>query len=325
MWRYIVRRIIFSIPVLFISSVLVFMTIKATTDPVAAASLSPRFTPETLEQLREDLGLDRPPIEQYTSWLEGFVRADWGDSIITNRPVFPDMMKALWNTIILGIVGVGVSLIIGVGIGIYSALRQYSPFDYVATSFAFVGLSLPTFWFALMVQLVLGVYLTRWFNLEQPIFYTTGMSTPGVEGFDLVDRVRHMSLPVLVLAVQIIAVYSRYMRASMLEVLHSDYMRTARSKGVRERRVIVRHGVRNALIPLTTQVAIDIGAIAGGLIITETIFSWPGMGSLFIRSIELGDYTVVLPWVMITVTFVIAFNLVADILYAALDPRIRYA
>ena len=325
MWRYVVRRVLFSIPVLLISSVLVFLVIKATTDPVAAASLSPRFRPEDLVQLRQDLGLDRPVTEQYLSWLGDFVRGDWGDSIITNRPVYPDMMEALRNTLVLGVAGVGVSLLIGVGVGIYSALRQYSFFDYLATGVAFLGLSMPTFWFALMVQLILGVYVTRWFGLTHPLFYTTGMTTPGVEGFDLVDRLKHIALPTLVLAVQIIAVYSRYMRASMLEVLQSDFLRTARAKGVRERRVLVRHGMRNALIPLTTQVALDVGAIAGGLIITETIFSWPGMGQLFISAIELGDYTVVLPWVMITVTFVIFFNLVADVMYAALDPRIRYA
>ncbi|HLB61720.1 MAG TPA: ABC transporter permease [Actinomycetota bacterium] len=325
MWRYVVRRALFSIPVLLISSVLVFVVIKATTDPVAAVSLSPRFRPEDLVQLRIDLGLDRPPVVQYLSWLGDFVQGDWGNSIITNRPVYPDMMEALGNTILLGLAGVGVSLLIGVGVGIYSALRQYSFFDYLATGAAFLGLSMPTFWFALMLQLILGVYLTRWFGLTKPIFYTTGMSTPGVEGFDIVDRLQHITLPTIVLAVQIIAVYSRYMRASMLEVLQSDFLRTARAKGVRERRVLVRHGMRNALIPLTTQVALDVGSIAGGLIITETIFSWPGMGRLFISAIDLGDYTVVLPWVMVTVTFVILFNLVADIMYAALDPRIRYA
>lgn len=325
MWRYIVRRIIFSIPILLISSVLVFMAIKSTTDPVAAASLSPRFRPEDLVRLRADLGLDRPPVVQYMSWLGDFVRFDWGSSIITNRPVFPDIKEAFKNTIILGLAGVGLSLVIGVGIGIYSALRQYAAFDHLATGAAFLGLSMPTFWFALMVQLFLGVYLTRWLGSSRPLFYTTGMSTPGVEGFELLDRLRHIALPTLVLAVQIVAVYSRYTRASMLEVIQADFVRTARAKGVRERRVVVRHGMRNALIPLTTQVALDVGAIAGGLIITETVFSWPGMGQLFIRAIGLGDYTVVLPWVMITVTFVILFNLVADVLYAVLDPRIRYA
>jgi peptide/nickel transport system permease protein len=325
MWRYVVRRILFSIPVLLISSVLVFIVIKATTDPVAAVSLSPRFSPEDLERLRRDLGLDRPAVVQYLTWFGSFIQGDWGRSIITQRPVFPDIMDALQNTALLGLTGIGVSLIIGVGIGVFSALRQYSFFDYVWTGMAFVGLSMPTFWFGLMLQLILGVYITRWLGLSTPIFYTTGMRTPGVEGFNLVDLIRHMTLPTIVLAVQIVAVYSRYMRASMLEVLQSDYLRTARAKGVGERRVIVRHAMRNALIPITTQVALDVGAIFGGLVITETIFGWPGMGRLFIAAIGIGDYSVVLPWVMLTVSFIIVFNLVADVLYGALDPRIRYA
>ena len=139
------------------------------------------------------------------------------------------------------------------------------------------------------------------------------------------DRIRHLVLPSIVLAVQIVAVYSRYMRASMLEVLHSDYLRTARAKGLRERRVIVRHAMRNALIPITTQLAIDIGLIASGLVITETVFQYPGMGQFFITAMQNGDYPQILPWLMVTVAFVILFNLVADIMYAVLDPRIRYA
>ncbi len=151
------------------------------------------------------------------------------------------------------------------------------------------------------------------------------MSVPGSAGFDLVDRLRHLALPAIVLAVQLVAVYSRYMRASMLEVLGSDYLRTARAKGVRERQVIVNHGMRNALIPITTQAAIDFGSLAAGLIATEAIFQWPGMGALFVRAMNDGDYAIALPWVMLTMAFVIVFNLVADILYAVLDPRIRYA
>jgi len=325
MWRYIIRRVIFSVPVLIISSALVFFVIRATTDPVAAFALNPRLQPEQIAQLRASLGLDQSPIVQYWLWITDFLRLDWGDSIVTNRPVFPEMMTALKNTLILGVAGVGVSLVIGVGIGIYAALRQYSRFDYLATGGAFVGLSLPTFWFALMVQVVLGVYITRWFGLTKPLFYTAGMTTPGADAFDVIDRLQHLALPALVLSVQIVAVYSRYVRASMLEVMQADYMRTARAKGVRERRVLFRHGMRNALIPLTTQVALDVGAIAGGLVITETIFSWPGMGRLFIDAIGIGDYTIVLPWMMVTVAFVILFNLIADLMYAVLDPRIRYA
>ena len=152
-----------------------------------------------------------------------------------------------------------------------------------------------------------------------------GINTPGTFGFHLIDRIRHLILPSLVLAVQILAVYSRYMRASMLEVLHSDFLRTARAKGLRERRVIFRHAMRNALIPITTQLAIDIGLIASGLIITEGVFQYPGMGYFFIQAMNNADYPQILPWLMVTVTAVIIFNLVADVMYAVLDPRIRYA
>jgi peptide/nickel transport system permease protein len=324
MIRYIIRRILFSIPVLFIASILVFAVVNATTDPLAGAALNPRVTQADVERLRHQLGLDKSPVEQYTTWLENFVKGDWGTSLVSGLDVNQQIRESLINTFILGALGVTVSLIIGVSIGIYSALKQYSWFDYTATTVAFFGLSLPTFWFALMVQLVFGVYLTRWLGRSTPIFYTTGMRTPGTTGYVPMDLLRHMALPLLVLAVQIIAVYSRYTRASMLEVLQSDYLRTARAKGVKERRVLTRHAMRNALIPLTTQVALDIGAIAGGLVITETIFAWPGMGRLFIDAFGVGDYLIVLPWVMITVMFVILFNLVADIMYAVLDARIRY-
>jgi peptide/nickel transport system permease protein len=323
--RYILRRLIFSVPVLLIASFVVFFVIRSTYSPTSIIALNPRVSQKAALEFRHNLGLDKSVWEQYWIWLKGFATFHWGNSLLSNRPVWPDIRQALANSAILGGVGIALSLVFGVGIGMLSALRQYSFFDYAATSGAFLGLSIPTFWFALMVQLFFGVYITRWFHLSQPIFYTTGMALPGTEGFDVMDRLRHLALPVLVLAVQIVAVYSRYMRASLLEVLQSDYMRTARAKGLRERIVITRHAMRNAMIPITTQLAIDIGLIAGGLIVTETIFGWPGMGRLFIQSAEIGDYQIILPWMMITVMFVILFNLIADIMYAVLDPRIRYA
>ena len=325
MIRYIIRRAIFSIPVLIVASLVVFFVIHSTYSPTSILALNPRISPKAALAFRHSLGLDKSPWEQYWIWLKGFVTFHWGNSLLSNRPVWPDIRDALANSAVLGGVGIAISLLFGVGIGMLSALRQYSFFDYAATSGAFLGLSIPTFWFALMVQLFFGVYITRWFHLSSPLLYTTGMSLPGSEGFDLMDRIRHLVLPVLVLAVQIVAVYSRYMRASLLEVMQSDYMRTARAKGLRERFVITRHAMRNALIPIITQLAIDIGLIAGGLIVTETIFAWPGMGRLFIQSAEIGDYQIVLPWMMVTVLFVILFNLIADIMYAVLDPRIRYA
>ena len=325
MFRYIIRRALFSIPVLLISSVLVFVAVRANGDFTQTLRLNPRADTAAIARVRESLGLNKSGPEQYWSWLSHFVRGDWGESLLTGRSVSTDIREALWNTIVLGISATVFSLLIGIGIGVYSAIRQYSLFDHISTGAAFLGLSIPNFWFGLMLQLLFGYYLTKWLGLSDPILYTTGMFEPGTTGFNLMDRIRHLILPMTVLAVQIIAIYSRFIRASMVEVMHSDYMRTARAKGLTERRVIFRHGMRNALIPLTTQIALDLGLLAGGLIITEQIFSWPGMGKFFIEAMGNGDYAQVLPWMMVVVASVIVFNLVADIIYALLDPRIRYA
>lgn len=325
MLRFILRRLLISIPLLLVASVLVFTVLHLTIDPAAGVRVNPRISATDVQRYRHDLGLDRSGPAQYFAWLGNFVQGKWGHSLFSSTSVSGEIREALFNSMVLGVTGFTIALLLGVTIGVIAAVRQYSVFDYLATSGAFVALSIPVFWFALILQLLFGLYLVRWLHLEQPIFYTAGMVQPGSVGFDLLDRVRHLALPAVVLAVQLIAVYSRYMRASMLEVLNSDYLRTARAKGVRERRVIVHHGMRNALIPITTQAAIDLGGLAGGLIATEAIFQWPGMGALFVRVMDNGDYAIALPWVMLTMAFVIVFNLVADILYAVLDPRIRYA
>ncbi len=324
MGQYIARRALVSIPVLLIASISVFAIVKATASPVAAIRSNPRVSQAAIEKYTHDLGLDKPPPEQYLTWLGNFIRGKWGTSIVTGRPVGPDIRDGLFNTMILGITSFLVSIVLGVGVGIFSAVRQYSFFDYLSTGSAFLGLSIPVFWFALILQIVFGLYLTNWFHLATPVLPTAGMFSPGATGIDLIDRIRHLILPVTVLSVQIVALYSRYTRAGMLDVLHSDYLRTARAKGLNERTVMMRHAMRNALTPLVSVAAIDVGALAGGLIVTETIFSWPGMGVLFISAMENGDYSVVLTWMMIVVAFVIVFNLIADILYAVLDPRIRY-
>jgi len=325
MGRYVIRRLLFAIPVLLVSSILVFLVVYNTQHPLQALYQNPRISVNDVKRLAHDLGLDKSGYQLYTSWLVSFLKGHWGTSIISQRPVAKDIQQALANSIVLGLTGTGIALIIGVAIGVYAALRQYSVFDNLATTGAFVALSIPNFWFAVMLQILFGIYLTRWLHLTTPLLPVAGINTPGTFGFHLVDRIRHLILPSLVLAVQILAVYSRYMRASMLEVLHSDYLRTARAKGLRERRVIFRHAMRNALIPITTQLAIDIGLIASGLIITEAVFQYPGMGYFFIQAMNNADYPQLLPWLMITVASVILFNLVADIMYAVLDPRIRYA
>ena len=325
MLRYIIRRLLYSIPVLIIASALTYTVVRWAVNPTLAFAHNPRITPQDIERIRASLGLNQGIVQSYLTWLGHFARFDWGKSIISQQPVWPDIRSALFNSVILGLTGVIFSLIVGVAIGVYSALHQYSKFDNVATTAAFVGISIPNFWFALMLQIIFGVYLTKWFNLSKPLIYTAGMRSPGTTGFDVTDLLRHLALPVLVLAVQIVAIYSRYMRSSMLDVLHSDYLRTARAKGLPERRVVFRHAMRNALIPVMTLLALDIGTIAAGLIITEQIFSWPGMGPFFLSAMSAGDTAQILPWVMITVFSVILFNLVADIMYAVLDPRIRYA
>jgi peptide/nickel transport system permease protein len=323
MLRYLVRRLFWAIPVLIVATILVFAAVRMTTDPVAAAARNPRTTPEALAKYKHDLGLDRGPIQQYWAWIKGFAHGDLGNSLFTQGPVWPDLRSALANTLVLGGLAWMITVIVGVSIGIGSALRQYSWFDNFSTGFAFIGLSLPPFVFGLLLQVLVGTYYEHWFGKNVPLLPLAGLYSPGRAGFDFVDRFRHLLLPAMVVAVQGIAVYSRYMRASMLEQLNSDYLRTARAKGISERRVIVRHALRNALIPLTTYAAIDIGAIAGGLIITEQIFQYPGMGVYFLNAFHNGDYMQILPSMMIVAISVVGFNLLADVACGWLDPRIR--
>jgi peptide/nickel transport system permease protein len=310
---------------MLLASIVVFFAVRASVDPVAAAARNPRTTPAALAKYKHDLGLDKSEPQQYWLWLKKFVRGDWGNSLHSGASVYPEIRTALVNTLILGFFAIAIYLVIGVAIGVISALKQYSWFDNAATGGAFLGLSLPPFVFGLMLQIFVGTFLlTHVFtHRSSPILPIAGMYTPGSSGLNIPDRVNHLILPALVLCVQEIAVYSRYMRTSMLETMNSDYLRTARAKGISEKRVLTRHAFRNALIPLTTFAAIDIGALAGGLIITEQIFQYPGMGTYFLNAQGNGDYTAILPWLMVVVAFVIFFNLLADLSYAWLDPRIR--
>jgi peptide/nickel transport system permease protein len=324
MLRFTGRRVLWAIPTLLIISFLVFMALRAGTDPVASyVRVNPRATPEKIQQYREANGLVGSMPEQYFRWAGHFITGDWGNSIKGNRPVWPEMKNALANTLVLGIVATVVGVSIGLAIGILAALRPYSKFDTAATTGAFIGFSIPPFVSAVLLQLIFAVYLTKWLGLSKPFLPTSGVYPPGHQGFDPVLRAKHLILPVTVVAIQTIAVYSRYMRTQLMEVKSSDYMRTARSKGISERAVIVKHGLRNALIPIITVAAIDIGAIIGGLIITERIFEYKGMGDYFLTALSNGDFPQLMPWLVIVVISVILFNLLADISYAVLDPRIR--
>jgi peptide/nickel transport system permease protein len=321
--RYIVRRLIYSIPVLLIASILVFMVVRTTVNPAAALRGNPRVTAEQQQRYAEDLGLNDPLPTQYWKWLSAFLVGDWGTSLLTNIPVFPQIRDAMINSLVLGLTASVVSLLFGVAIGLYSSLRQYSKFDYIATTGAFVGLSMPIFWFALILQLIFGVWITQRFNLSEPILYTAGVSTPGEPGFDLLDRVRHLALPIIVLSVQVVAVYSRYMRASMLEVLQSDYLRTARAKGLRERIVIGRHALRNSLLPVVTIIGLSLGTLVGGAILTETIFNITGVGKTLFDAISGRDYFVVQGFTLVVAIGFVLINLITDIVYTFLDPKVR--
>jgi ABC-type dipeptide/oligopeptide/nickel transport system permease component len=323
MIRFIVSRVLWAVPVLIIASIVVFAAVRMSVDPVAAAARNPRTTPAALAKFKHDYGFDKSAPEQYWRWFSHFVRGDWGRSQHSNGPIYPELRTALVNTLVLGLFASFIAITFGVIIGIISALKQYSWFDNVSTGGAFLGLSLPPFVFGLILQIIFGTFLVTHLHRDSPLLPIAGMQSPGTTGFSLSDRFSHLILPAMCVAVQVIATYSRYMRTSMLETLNSDYLRTARAKGISEKRVIFRHAFRNALIPLTTFVAIDIGAIAGGLVITEKIFEYPGMGSYFLNGFHNGDYTQILPWLMIVVFAVILFNLLADLSYAWLDPRIR--
>jgi peptide/nickel transport system permease protein len=321
MLTYVARRLAYSIPVLLIASFLLFAFVRVTFDPTARLRAS--RDPAAVQRERTRLGLDRPIVVQYKDWALKFVRGDWGESSRSRERVYPMIRRALWNTIQLIFWGIMISAVIAVGIGVFSAVRQYSVADYAFTSLSFIGLAMPPFWFGLIAIQFLAAGPKDWFHLSQPPLFFVGLHS--VDSSGLLDYARHLVLPVMTLTVQIVASWSRYERASMLDALNADYVRAARAKGLSPGAVIFKHAFRNALIPLVTVMALDIGALFGGLIITEAIFSIPGMGRLFFDSLIQGDVQVLVAWTVVTATFVILFNLLADVLYGALDPRIRYA
>jgi peptide/nickel transport system permease protein len=322
MLTYIVRRLLYGIPVLIVSSFLIFVFVAKTTDPLETAKLNPRGSRASIDLVIKEKHLDKPVIERYGYWVRDLFTENGGTTILTNRPILPDIRRVLGNTIQLVVAAELLTLLVAIGIGIYSAVRQYSAFDYTATALSFLGLALPTFWLGLLFQIIFTNIFLRW---DVRIFYTGALSSaePGHGLSFVLDRAQHLVLPVLTLAIVGIAGYSRFMRASMLEVIHSDYIRTARAKGLVERRVVMKHAFRNALIPLMTLAAIDFGTFFGGAVITEFIFGLDGMGLYFINSLQSGETYSLMAWLLITATMVIIFNLIADIVLGFLDPRIR--
>jgi peptide/nickel transport system permease protein len=320
---YIIRRMLYSAAVLVAASFLVFFFVTVSGDPIAGLRVTPNVSPEYIEQISERKNLNDPVPLRYLYWVEDAATDQFGTTLLSNRPILPDLWRVMKNTLQLVLIAQILAIVLGVGIGLLSALRQYSIFDYGATSLSFLGLATPVFWLGLMLQ-VLIVYIFNWTGHR--IFPIANLNdvNPG-EGIQFaIDRAHHLVMPVIVLMVAGMATYSRYMRASMLEVINSDYVRTARAKGLNERRVTMKHAFRNALIPVVTISALDFGTLLGGAIVTETVFSLDGMGLYFINALGAADPYPVMAWLMITATMIITFNLVADILYGVLDPRIRY-
>ncbi|MBX6763985.1 MAG: ABC transporter permease [Rubrobacteraceae bacterium] len=323
MYAYVIRRLLFGLVILFLASITIFWLVSLSGNPLTQLKLSnPRISPQDLQRISHQYGLDKPLVVQYLIWIRDIVlHGNFGLSFKQNTSVNNIIIPRIWPTVLLLGSALVVSALIGIPFGIYSAIRRYSTFDKVGTFFTFVGYSMPDFWLGLILQLLLGVYLAKWAGTH--IFAISGIHSPGQSGF--IDLLQHLALPVITLSVIQIANYSRFQRSAMLDVLDSDYLRTARAKGLRARSVYLKHALRNALIPTVTILALNIAYIAGGAPIAETIFSWPGLGFLLVDSIYKGDYNVARALLLIFAVLVVLFNLIADIVYAVVDPRVSYS
>ncbi len=320
MGRYIIRRLLQALLLLALLSVGMFLLIHALPGGPEQVIFNPRLSAAGRAAIRARFGLDQPLYVQYISWLGNALTGNFGFSFVTNQPVSDLLVERFPATVELFSFALVLALILAITIGVISAVRQGSLTDYALTTISYFGIAMPVFLFGLFAQDIFGVWL-HWL----PVSGTTTLGYSFDPFNALLDRLEHLILPMLVLSITFIAGWSRYMRASMIEVTKQDYMRTARAKGVAPVPLLLRHALRNAVIPLITVVALDFGQVAGGATITEGVFAWPGMGLLFLDSLTNRDFPVLLAMLMITAVFVIAFNLIADLLYAVMDPRIRYS
>lgn len=320
MTRFVVRRVLASIPVLLLATMIVFTLVSLRGDPLQRYRHNPKVSQQTLQNLEHKYHLDKSKPEQYMLWLGDFAEGKWGRSFSSDQPVQTIVRSAAINTFELVFVSVLFSISLALLIGVVSAVRQYSLFDHGATGLSYFGYSMPDFVFGLVLQLVAIVWLQEALGVH--LVYVYGKYSVGQEG-NLLNLTQHMVLPVLTLSLTGIAAWSRFQRDSMLDVINTDYVRTARAKGVPRRTVVTKHAMRNALIPFITVVAVDTGALLGGVVVVEEIFGWRGLGSVFLAALRNFDYPVLLAVTLLSTTFVIVLNLVADVLYGFLDPRIR--
>jgi len=341
---YLLRRIIQTIGLLFLLSIILFTLVNLAPGGPLSTYGGRRIRPEKIEILKRQFGLDKPLPVQYIYWLagndwlqvdsdgdgikdeygtrKGILRGDFGFSYRTRKPVLQEIGLRFPNTIILMGITMLTALALAIPIGIYSAVKQYSIFDLFATTFSFAGQAIPEFWLGLLLILIFYAGLKNPWTGE-PLLPSGGMSSLD-SGFSLSDRLSHLVLPVLTGTLGWIAWYSRFLRSSLLEILPLNYLRSARARGISERRVIYRHALSNALIPIVTLIALDLPYIFTGAVLIETIFAWPGMGRLYYQAAVERDYPLLMAVLIIGAAFIILCNLIADILYAYLDPRVRY-
>ena len=320
MGRYIIRRSLQAIPLLLLLSFFMFLLIHALPGGPEQVIFNPHLDAAGRAALRARFGLDQPWFIQYFIWLGNSLVGNFGFSFSTNQPVSQVLAQRFPNTLQLFSISLLVALVLAIFLGVISAIRQNTALDYTVTTLSYFGLALPAFLLGLFLQDIFAVQL-HWL----PVSGTASLGYTFDPFNAFIDHLLHLVLPVIALSVLFVAGWSRYMRSSMIDTTKQDYMRTARAKGVSPASSLVRHALRNAVIPLITVVAIDFGAIAGGAVITETIFAWPGMGSLFFDSLQSRDYPVLLAILLLSGFFVILFNLIADILYGVMDPRIRFS
>jgi peptide/nickel transport system permease protein len=315
MLKFILRRFLQAVPLIVGVSIIAFGLMHlAPGGPLAVYTLNPTIQAQDIERIKVALGLDQPLHIQYLKWAYGMFTGTWGNTFFGGRPVLHVILERVPATLVLMGTSLALAMLIGTAIGMVGAVKRYSLFDSLATTGALFALSFPTFWFGLMAIYLFAVNL-RWFP-------SGGMYELGNEG-DPIDLLKHLTLPSLVLGLVLVATWSRYARSSFLEVIHQDYIRTARAKGMSEGNVLMHHAFPNAAVPLIALFGIQLPTLFSGALVTETIFSWPGMGRLFVDSLTMKEYPVLMGMMMFTALFVIIGNLIADIGIALVDPRVR--
>jgi peptide/nickel transport system permease protein len=312
--KYLLARSLQSLILLVLVSIIGFTVLHlAPGGPLAQFALVPGMSQADIARIAHQMGLDRPLPLQYWEWFSRLLTGDWGRSYRDNQPVLAVIGSHLGATLELMVMATLIAVLLGTWIGVMGAIRRYSLFDYLATIGAMVALSIPTFWFGLIT-----IYL---FSVELGWLPAGNRYTVGDASF--LDYLHHLIGPSLVLALVTIAIWSRYTRSSMLDVINQDYIRTARAKGLPERVVLAHHAIRNALLPMITIAGLQLPTLLSGALVTETVFTWPGMGRLFLDSLGYRDYPVVMGILMFSAVLVLVGNLLADVLYAVADPRIR--